>query len=182
MIISCNEWMEDYFEINPSEKERLGFTGRYRYGVNKIIWGNENSTFNSSNQITYLPKTPSWGTSMGIVTYDIDEDGKKEIFLNKSGSAYFEGNNDPVKGWNIQCLSLNGREVVDITEKMIDVYNSGTEGPDGGCSNINQNFLNLLTISDYDNDGNLNMFTVGYSSDRINEWIWNGSKFIKVSP
>ena len=182
LIIPGNEWMEDYFSVNPSEAERLGYTGRYRYGVNKIIWGNENSTFNSSNQITYLPKTPSWGTSLGIVTYDIDDDGIKEIFLNKCGSAYFEGNNDPSSGWNIQCLRLDGREVVDITEKTIDVYNSGREDHDGGCRTINQNSLSLLTINDYDNDGNLNMFTVGRESDRINEWIWNGSKFIKVSP
>ena len=123
LIIPGNEWMEDYFSVNPSEAERLGYTGRYRYGVNKIIWGNENSTFKSSNQITYLPKTASYGTSLGIVTYDIDDDGIKEIFLNKTGSANFEGNNDPVSGWYIQCIRLNGREVVDITEKIIDVFN-----------------------------------------------------------
>ena len=192
LIIPGNEWMEDYFSVNPSEAERLGYTGRYRYGVNKIIWGNENSTFNSSNQITYLPKTPSYGTSLGIVTYDIDDDGIKEIFLNKTGSANFEGNNDPVSGWYIQCIRLNGREVVDITEKIIDVFNLKGETQEyiedlladnsGTCQIRSSNFLNLLSISDYDNDGNLNMFSLGEASDSIYEWIWNGSKFIKVSP
>ena len=192
LIIPGNEWMEDYFSVNPSEAERLGYTGRYRYGVNKIIWGNENSTFNSSNQITYLPKTASYGTSLGIVTYDIDDDGIKEIFLNKTGSANFEGNNDPVSGWYIQCIRLNGREVVDITEKIIDVFNLKGETKEyiedllannsGTCQIRSSNFLNLLSISDYDNDGNLNMFSLGEASDSIYEWIWNGSKFIKVSP
>ena len=80
-------------------------------------------------------------------------------------------------GWLMMAVG-----VYEITEKTIDVYNSGREAHDGGCRTINQTFLSLLSISDYDNDGNLNMFTVGRSSDRINEWIWNGSKFIKVSP
>ena len=182
LLIPGNEWSDIYLtEINPQDQNADRFIGKYRYGVNKIIWGNNGNIFDSTNEITYLPKTPSWGTSIGSLAYDIDNDGVKEIFLNKTGSAHFEGNDDPVNGWYIQCIKLSNRSALDITNDIFDIYKSTNNNAlPGSCERETKKSMNMITISDYDNNGTLNFFHFGRTNNERREWEWNGSKFIKI--
>ena len=50
------------------------------------------------------------------------------------------------------------------------------------CANPSDNWIYWISINDYDNDGNLDIYNKMLENIPFHRWEWNGSKYIKVSP
>ena len=116
----------------------------------------------------------------GLVTnfefYDLNNDGKVEIILTRTGDGLGEEPNLPwnernfYKNWSVQVLELIGEEYIDKTNEFIDIF-SGTG-----------QWIKFTKIRDKDNDGIMEMFNnVNPYNDEDNyiEWKIIGGKLIK---
>ena len=108
--------------------------------------------------------------------YDLNNDGKVEIILTRTGDGLGEETNLPwnernfYRDWSVQVLELIGEVYVDKTDEFIDSY-SGTEP-----------WIKFTKIRDKDNDGLMEMFNnVNPYNDLDNylEWKIIGGKLIK---
>jgi len=134
-----------------------------------IFFGN-GSNFTDSNSYI-LNDLNSWGVVTDIDFVDLNNDGFKEIILNRTGGLsdnwdYF------YRGWRIQIFeNISGNEFIDRTEDFIDVY----EDRDG-------RWTVWYRIEDIDGDGELELFDDDPTHQETGIdliWDWNGSMFIK---
>lgn len=122
----------------------LPFDGDYS-NMSIVFWGNGEDYCHG--EYTRLPKTQYKG--MGLVLdyefFDIDNDGKDEIFLSRTGDSIFGSN---YEGWAIQIVKQDGRCFTDITDEYIN--------PVDGCE---RNAVPFYWIDFEEIDGNI--FMVG---------------------
>ena len=150
----------------------------------RIFWGNSNGF--DLEDISLIPHIESnISYDMGILTdikiLDIDDDGKNEILLIRTGGDYDYGVSSYYAGWYIQVLRLKESNLLeDITSQIFeDFYSDDLED---FCGNPYNNWIFWLNITDLDNDGNLDIHNKMLANRPFHRWEWNGSKFIKVSP
>jgi hypothetical protein len=149
-----------------------------------ILWGNE-SGFNANDK-SVIPQVDSpasfpMGVSLDFKVADLDYDGTNEIILLRSGGDANSGGTDIgyfYSGWYLQILDTNDKEIVDITDSIIETYYSDTQ--EQYCANPANNWIMWISVDDYDNDGNLDIFNKMMSNRPLHRWEWNGSKYSKV--
>ena len=133
----------EVFDINDDGFLDLILGGGFDSAGAKILLGN-GVDFN--NGIIELPPVPNFDLIIDFTINDYDNDGDKDIIVNRipdgssGGSSY--------GGWYIQVLTNTGGQFTDDTSlKINENYLSG------GCK-----WVRFIHISDFDNDGNLELF------------------------
>ena len=164
LLLSAHEW----------EKEPI------------ILWGS-NSGFNTSDKSVIPqvanPASFAMGVPLDFKVADLDYDGTNEIILLRSGGDANSGGTDIgyfYSGWYLQILDTIDKEIVDITDNIIETYFSDTQ--EQYCANPANNWIMWISIDDYDNDGNIDIFNKMMSNRPLHRWEWNGSKYIKINP
>ena len=163
LLLSAHEW----------EKEPI------------ILWGS-NSGFNANDKSVIPqvanPASFAMGVPLDFKVADLDYDGTNEIILLRSGGDTNSGGTDIgyfYSGWYLQILDTIDKEIVDITDNIIETYFSDSQ--EQYCANPANNWIMWISVDDYDNDGNLDIFNKMMSNRPLHRWEWNGSKYSKVN-
>ncbi|MDA8934866.1 VCBS repeat-containing protein [Flavobacteriaceae bacterium] len=150
-----------------------------------VLWGSENG-FNTSDKtiVPQIETTVSFpmGLIVDIKVADLNYDGKKEIIFLRTGGGE-DGSGTDIgyfySGWYIQVMDVNDKELNDITEDIIDTFYRDNI-VQYACANPSNNWIYWISINDYDNDGNLDIYNKMLDNIPFHRWEWNGSKYIKV--
>ncbi len=132
-----------------------------------------------------IPKVEGFEEAYSAKYKDIDNDNVKELVIER---LHLEVNDQYTRqeGHYIQILEINGRNINDVTNGMIEDNFANDNGTNFGPCTYDNRFRTHLRVDDTDGDGNMELFSLKHylftqdSKDHI--WEWNGSKFIKVSP
>lgn len=127
-------------------------------GMNTVIyWGSSSGTYLSTNK-TVLPSVAGQETVLDIDSEDINNDGQKDIVLNRTGG----GNNNFYVGYYIQLLqNIGNRQFTDTTNNIL--LNS----------DINGTWMDWLRLQDFNNDGHLDIIEDNASPGLV--WFNDGS-------
>ena len=150
-----------------------------------VLWGSENG-FNTSDKtiVPLIETTVSFpmGTIVDIKVADLNYDGKKEIIFLRTGGGE-DGSGTDIgyfySGWYIQVMDVNDKELNDISVDIIDTFYRDNI-VQFSCANPSDNWIYWISINDYDNDGNLDIYNKMLDNRPFHRWEWNGSKYIKV--
>ena len=150
-----------------------------------VLWGSENG-FNTSDKtiVPLIETTVSFpmGTIVDIKVADLNYDGKKEIIFLRTGGGE-DGSGTDIgyfySGWYIQVMEVNDKELNDISVDIIDTFYRDNI-VQFSCANPSDNWIYWISINDYDNDGNLDIYNKMLENIPFHRWEWNGSKYIKV--
>lgn len=150
-----------------------------------VLWGSENG-FNTSDKtiVPQIETTVSFpmGTIVDIKVTDLNYDGKKEIIFLRTGGGV-DGSGTDIgyfySGWYIQVMDVNDKELNDISVDIIDTFYRDNI-VQFSCANPSDNWIYWISINDYDNDGNLDIYNKMLENIPFHRWEWNGSKYIKV--
>ena len=157
-----------------------------------ILWGNNQGDYNVDN-MTILPIVEQFMSPQGVVTYDYDNDGDKDLLITRIGlseidinnGADFENQNDynqsSNSGWGyyLQLLRNDGdngfTEVSNIIDDYYDiVYKANADG----CSNTAKRARPIF--ADVDDDGFVDLVHTFPSGGYYFRWEWNGSRFVII--
>ena len=150
-----------------------------------VLWGSENG-FNTGDK-TIVPEIETtvsfpMGTIVDIKVADLNYDGKKEIIFLRTGGGE-DGSGTDIgyfySGWYIQVMDVNDKELNDISVDIIDTFYRDNI-VQFSCANPSDNWIYWISINDYDNDGNLDIYNKMLDNRPFHRWEWNGSKYIKV--
>ena len=76
-------------------------------------------------------------------------------------------------------MEVNDKELNDISVDIIDTFYRDNI-VQFSCANPSDNWIYWISINDYDNDGNLDIYNKMLENIPFHRWEWNGSKYIKV--
>ena len=122
-----------------------------------IYWGNRNGSF-TNNLRTIIPSVPNYGTILDFDAEDIDNDGDRDLIINRTGG----GANNFYNGVRIQLLSNNGNHAFADISNRIDNPGTNTDG-----------WFPWIRAQDIDNDGDIDFFPDNQSYNY--RFINNGS-------
>lgn len=122
-------------------------------GVLEIVYGSsdfadfqESWIGNTVGKIASFPVPENYGIVVDLDFIDLDEDGVKEIIVNRVGSP--DGWVGNYTGWYLQVLKYTNGQLIDITSSAIDQnYDYYDE------------WIEWFNVSDIDNDGDLDLYT-----------------------
>lgn len=122
-------------------------------GVLEIVYGSsdfadfqESWIGTTAGKIASFPVPENYGIVVDLDFIDLDEDGVKEIIVNRAGSP--EGWVGNYTGWYLQVLKYTNGQLLDITSSAIDQnYDYYDE------------WIEWFNVSDIDNDGDLDLYT-----------------------
>ena len=77
-------------------------------------------------------------------------------------------------------MDVNDKELNDITSDIMDTFYSDNI-VQFSCANPGNNWIYWISINDYDNDGNLDIYNKMLDNRHFHRWEWNGSKFVKTA-
>ena len=192
-------WQYNYFDGFNTSSELVDINGdgfldliNAGHEWNKrahVLWGSENG-FNTTDK-TIVPEIETtvsfpMGTIVDIKVADLNYDGNKEIIFLRTGGGEDGSQNDTASnvgyfysGWYIQVMDVNDKELNDITVDIMDTFYRDNI-VQFSCANPSDNWIYWISINDYDNDGNLDIYNRMLEDRPLHRWEWNGSKFIKV--
>jgi hypothetical protein len=150
-----------YYTVELVDVDQDGYVdlllaGHEHEGANStIFWGSELGYYSSWNNKTDLSKMPGYGIVIDIDVGDIDNDGDKDIILNRTGSDKGKFYN----GYHVQILKNNGnRDFSDFGSFF---------------SNANAHWIHWIRLVDINHDGNLDIIVDDAKRNLI--WINSGS-------
>ena len=122
-------------------------------GVLEIVYGSsdfadfqESWIGTTAGKIAPFPVPENYGIVVDLDFIDLDEDGVKEIIVNRVGSP--DGWVGNYTGWYLQVLKYTNGQLIDITSSAIDQnYDYYDE------------WIEWFNVSDIDNDGDLDLYT-----------------------
>ncbi len=192
---------DGYNDILYGGNEFMGTLSEANSGYPKILWGNQDYTFDTLDK-TLIPNVTGFGVITDLDSYDLDNDGTKEIVILRTGDnldddgelissgdqfvntligqSYYYG------GYFIQIVKVINREAIDVTSDFIsDNFNRTSNRMWEGCD-YDSSWIRWLTIGDYDKNGQIDLYTplfyeVGPGENIFKRWEWNGSRFIKIN-
>ena len=130
----------------------------------KILWGN--GKVYTENNSTVLPNIPGWGVSIDFAYEDIDNDGVKEILINRTGGSQDQATGvftNFYVGYRIQVLKNIGNYVFeDKTEKYIDKF-----------MDTSQKWMPWIRVQDIDKNGKMDIIEEDkgyYNSGKSIRW------------
>ena len=192
-------WQYNYFDGFNTSSELVDINGdgfldliNAGHEWNKrahVLWGSENG-FNTTDK-TIVPEIETtvsfpMGTIVDIKVADLNYDGNKEIIFLRTGGGEDGSQNDTASnagyfysGWYIQVMDVNDKELNDITVDIMDTFYRDNI-VQFSCANPSDNWIFWISINDYDNDGNLDIYNRMLENLPFHRWEWNGSKYIKV--
>ena len=132
--------------------------------ITEILWGSELGDYSNWNK-TILPAVPGHEFALDIDVGDIDNDGDKDIILNRTGSK--EGLGIYI-GYHVQILKNNGGRSFTQTGSIVNetVPSNMSSGKKGG-------WIDWIRLVDIYNDGNLDIVVDDANRNLI--WINSGS-------
>ena len=89
-----------------------------------VLWGDGSGKFGGTNYTFLPPPRLGYGISVGMVFYDLNGDGIKEIIVNKNGDGLY-GDTEFYIGNYFQVCELEGDHYVDKTSEYIPIENTG---------------------------------------------------------
>jgi hypothetical protein len=192
-------WQYNYFDGFNTSSELVDINGdgfldliNAGHEWNKrahVLWGSENG-FNTTDK-TIVPEIETtvsfpMGTIVDIKVADLNYDGNKEIIFLRTGGGEDGSQNDTASnvgyfysGWYIQVMDVNDKELNDITVDIMDTFYRDNI-VQFSCANPSDNWIFWISINDYDNDGNLDIYNRMLENLPFHRWEWNGSKYTKV--
>jgi hypothetical protein len=150
-----------YFTVELVDVDQDGYVdlllaGHEMDGANSaIFWGSELGDYSYWNNKTILSKVQGFGVVVDIDVGDIDNDGDKDIILNRTGSD----NGKFYNGYHIQILKNNG-------DRSFSQFDSIISSPE-------ENWFDWVRLVDMNNDGNLDIVADDAQINLI--WINSGS-------
>ena len=141
-----------------------GFSTETWKPITEILWGSELGDYSNWNK-TILPAVPGHEFALDIDVGDIDNDGDKDIILNRTGSK--EGLGIYI-GYHVQILKNNGGRSFTQTGSMVNetVPSNMSTSKKGG-------WFDWIRLVDIYNDGNLDIIVDDAQRNLI--WINSGS-------
>jgi len=150
----------------------MGTLSEANSGYPKILWGNQDYTFDTLDK-TLIPNVTGFGVITDLDSYDLDNDGTKEIVILRTGDnldddgelissgdqfvntligqSYYYG------GYFIQIVKVINREAIDVTSDFIsDNFNRTSNRMWSDCD-YDSSWIRWLTIGDYDNNGQIDL-------------------------
>lgn len=122
-------------------------------GVLEIVYGssdfsdhNDSWIGNANNKIATIPVPENYGIVVDLDFVDINQDGTYEIIVNRVGDP--EGSVGNYRGWYLQILEYTNDGITDITNSVIEQN-----------SNPNSEWIEWFNISDFDNNGTLDLYS-----------------------
>lgn len=132
---------------------------------NKVLWGNASGIF-SIDDFTPIPNIEGFQLVDGIEPWDYNNDGVKELVVIRDNGSSWDDAHSTIQGYYVQILQINDRELIDITNDIIENYTeeSGTN-------------LKPVRFIDFDGDGFTSMFRLitNIEQNSYREWEFNGS-------
>jgi antitoxin component YwqK of YwqJK toxin-antitoxin module len=161
-----------YYTVELVDVDKDGYIDLLLGGLNtntwkpitEILWGSGLGDYSNWNK-TILPAVPGQLFAIDIDVGDIDNDGDKDIILNRTGSA--QGLGDYI-GYYVQILKNNGDRSFTQTGSIVNEtipFNRGI-GKKGG-------WFMWIRLVDMNNDGNLDIIVDDAQTHLI--WINSGS-------
>ena len=123
----------------------------------QILWGDDTGVF-STAKATALPDVFGRGTVVDIDVSDLDEDGDKDIIINRTGDDRFE----PYVGYYLQLIEqVSERQFEDMTEQLL----SDNENPEG-------RWLTWIRLCDINDDGHVDIVVDDPQESRHVNLVW----------
>ena len=132
-----------------------GFNTKTWKPITEILWGSELGDYSNWNK-TILPAVPGYEFALDIDVGDIDNDGDKDMILNRTGSK--EGLGSYI-GYHVQILKNNGDRSFSQTGSIV--------------SSPQEKWFDWIRLVDIYNDGNLDIIVDDANRNLI--WINSGS-------
>ena len=137
---------------------------------NKVLWGNVSGVF-SIDDFTPIPNIEGFQLVDGIEPWDYNNDGIKELVIIRDNATSWDDAHSTTQGYYVQILQVNGKELIDITESIIENH-----------TEVNGTNLKPVRFIDFDSDGYLSMVrlvsSIEFNQER--EFEFNGSKIVRV--
>ena len=159
-----------YFTVELVDVDEDGYvdlllSGHEMDGANStIFWGSGLGDYSYWNNKTDLPKVPGMGSVIDIDVGDIDNDGDKDIILNRTGSS----DGDFYIGYYVQILKNNGARSFIQSGSIVNKNNPGCM-----CPRIDEGWFYWLRLVDKNFDGSLDIVVDDAWRNLI--WINSGS-------
>jgi hypothetical protein len=136
---------------------------------NKILWGSNDKY--SYNRHTTIPNIEGFQLVDGIEPWDYNNDGIKELVVIRDNATSWDDAHSTTQGFYVQILQINNRELIDITESIIQNY-----------TEVNNTNLKPVRFIDIDGDGYLSMIRLktNIEFNYSFEWEWNGSTIQRI--
>ena len=136
---------------------------------NKILWGSNDKY--SYNRHTTIPNIEGFQLVDGIEPWDYNNDGIKELVVIRDNATSWDDAHSTTQGFYVQILQINNRELIDITESIIQNY-----------TEVNNTNLKPVRFIDIDGDGYLSMIRLktNIEFNYSFEWEWNGSAIQRI--
>ena len=116
-----------------------------------IFWGGSSGKFIQSRSTT-LASVSGYGTILDFEAEDIDGDGDRDVIINRTGG----GSSNFYQGVNVQLLLNNGSRA--FTDASTQIDDNGTDS---------DNWFPWLRAQDYDNDGDIDIFSDDLGDDLL---------------
>jgi len=141
---------DGYVDLIVAGHEDDGFTS-------KVLWG-DSTGYYSTNKSTQLPSIVGNGTVVDIDVADLDNDGDKDLILNRTGDGTGASGLNFYQGYYLQLIINNGNRV--FSDRTTDQLNTG--------SDTSVSWFDWIRLQDYNGDGHLDIVV----DDAARNLIW----------
>jgi hypothetical protein len=157
-----------------------------------ILWGTSQGEYSVDN-MTVLPIVEKFMSPQGVVTYDYDNDGDKDILITRIGLSEIDINNgddfenryeylvQTNRGWGyyLQLLRNDGEEgFTEVSNIIDDYYEIVYQANADGCADTAKRARPIF--SDVDEDGFVDLVHTFPLGGYYFRWEWNGSRFVLI--
>ena len=147
----------------------------------------------SVDNMTVLPIVEKFMSPQGVVTYDYDNDGDKDILITRIGLSEIDINNgddfenryeylvQTNRGWGyyLQLLRNDGEEgFTEVSNIIDDYYDIVYQANADGCADTAKRARPIF--SDVDEDGFVDLVHTFPLGGYYFRWEWNGSRFVLI--
>jgi hypothetical protein len=137
----------------------------------RIYWGDASGKYFNK---TDLPAVVNLGTITDFDIYDLNNDGKNEVIVTRTGGRPNDFNEYFYSGWYIQVLSISDRKPMDETLAFIEgnTYAQSIRN--------NQDWIAWLRFNDYDKNGKMDLYSTKCTNLPMVRWELQNKKLVRI--